>query len=99
MRRTRCHWAPSKGSTTRSASSNDEPMDFEMRSTSASKSSLACCQKSKKRPEVTHSLWRRTAADTVGEFVRGVWKSEFSSPANPILPKFQLIDHQREFAN
>src|SRR3954471_23860645 len=59
MRRTRCPWASSKGSTTRSASSNDGPTDFETKSTFGSKSSRACCRKSENRSKATHSVGRR----------------------------------------
>ena len=48
-----------EGSTTRSASSNDGPTDFATKSTSASKSSRACCQKSENRSKVTRSVGRR----------------------------------------
>ena len=51
-RRTRCPWASSKDSTTRSASSNDGPTAFETRSTSASRSSPACCRKSEIGPKL-----------------------------------------------
>jgi hypothetical protein len=39
------------------------------------------------------------AADTVGEFVRGVYSRGFAFPAEPILPKFRPNAPRREFAD
>src|SRR5260370_1336148 len=54
-RRTKSRWASSRGSTTRSASSNKEHTGCSMKSTFGSKSSPACCQRSDASP----SFWVR----------------------------------------
>src|SRR5215470_2555744 len=53
--RTKSRWASSRGSTTKSASSNEEHTGCAMKSTFDSKSSPVCCQRSDASP----SFWVR----------------------------------------
>src|SRR5258707_15204476 len=62
-RRTKSRWASSRGSTTKSASSNEEHTGCAMKSTFGSKSSPVCCQCSDASPcfglESAHTTSRR----------------------------------------
>src|SRR4029077_6516991 len=59
-RKTKCHWALSKVSTTRSACSSAGLTGYVMRNTSDSKYSAACCRKSNKQSLLTKAGQRRS---------------------------------------
>src|SRR5260221_8247523 len=73
-RRTKSRWASSRGSTTKSASSNEEHTGCAMKSTFGSKSSPVCCQCSDASPcfglESAHTTSRR--AKTLGRSLPGI---------------------------
>ena len=89
-RRTRCLWASLRASTTRSASSSDGPTDFGTKSTFASKSSRACCQKSEKRSKVTHSIGRRANKRSQGPWQHRVSVNGEEQVLDPFLRRPHL---------